>query len=327
MQEFCGTLLHFGLIDLGYHGNIFTWNNGRVSDDFVQARLDRASANIGWRDLFPYGRVTHIQSSYSEYTPLVITTHHPNQLVQKKKISRRFEEKWASHQECKDIIRHAWENATPTGSPMFYLFEKIIRLAFIGWPRTAFGNAKTKLQDKHKALDDLVSSNRPNNLATIKKLKGKINELLYQKELFWRQWSRSIWLKAGNKNTRYFHQRVSQRHQKNHISGIFDAHETWCTSGDDISTIAEDYLQQLFSAIATNNMEMVLASLDRFVTLVMNSTLLQDYTAEEVKHALFQMHPSKSPSPDDMSPFFFQKYWHIMGQDVTKAVLSALCSF
>lgn len=230
----------------------------------------------------------HIQSSYSEYTPLVITTHHPNQLVQKKKIPRRFEEKWASHQECKDIIRHAWENATPTGSPMFYLFEKIIRLAFIGWPRTAFGNAKTKLQDKHKALDDLVSSNRPNNLATIKKLKGKINELLYQKELFWRQWSRSIWLKAGNKNTRYFHQRVSQRHQKNHISGIFDAHETWCTSEDDIYTIAEDYLQQLFSAIATNNMEMVLASLDRFVTLAMNSTLLQDYTAEEVKHALFQ---------------------------------------
>lgn len=60
MQEFCGTLLHYGLIDLGYHENIFTWNNGRVSDDFVQARLDRASANIGWRDLFPYGRVTHI---------------------------------------------------------------------------------------------------------------------------------------------------------------------------------------------------------------------------------------------------------------------------
>lgn len=29
MQEFRSTLLHFGLIDLGYTGNIFTWDNGR----------------------------------------------------------------------------------------------------------------------------------------------------------------------------------------------------------------------------------------------------------------------------------------------------------
>ena len=36
------------------------------------------------------------------------------------------------------------------------------------------------------------------------------------------------------------------------------------------------------------------------------------------------MHPSKSPRPDGMSPFFFQKFWHIVGPDVTKVVLSVL---
>ena len=50
------------------------------------------------------------------------------------------------------------------------------------------------------------------------------------------------------------------------------------------------------------------------------------YSSEEVKQALFQMHPSKSPKPDGMPPFFFQKYWHIVGQDVTIAVLSVLNS-
>ena len=38
------------------------------------------------------------------------------------------------------------------------------------------------------------------------------------------------------------------------------------------------------------------------------------------------MHPSKSPRPDGMSPFFFQKFWHIIGPDVTKVVLSVLHS-
>ena len=46
----------------------------------------------------------------------------------------------------------------------------------------------------------------------------------------------------------------------------------------------------------------------RRFTTEMNNFLLQSYTAEEVRQALFQMHPSKSPVPDGMSPFFFQKF-------------------
>ena len=47
---------------------------------------------------------------------------------------------------------------------------------------------------------------------------------------------------------------------------------------------------------------------------------------DEVKRALFHMHPSKSPGSDGMSPFFFQKYWHRMGNDVTTAIFSVLNS-
>ena len=39
---------------------------------------------------------------------------------------------------------------------------------------------------------------------------------------------------------------------------------------------------------------------------------------------MFQMHPSKTPRLDGMSHFFFQKFWHIVGQDVTTTVLSIL---
>ena len=65
-------------------------------------------------------------------------------------------------------------------------------------------------------------------------------------------------------------------------------------------------------------------SVDRLVTLDMNRQLLQAYTPAEIKKTLFQMHLSKSLGPDGMSPFFFQKFWHIVGKDVIRAVLSIL---
>lgn len=58
----------------------------------------------------------------------------------------------------------------------------------------------------------------------------------------------------------------------------------------------------------------------------MKISLLEEFTNDEVKTTLFQMHTTKAPSPDGMNPLFFQHYWHIVGSDVSRAVIDCLNS-
>ncbi|KAL0355952.1 UNVERIFIED_CONTAM: putative mitochondrial protein [Sesamum radiatum] len=62
----------------------------------------------------------------------------------------------------------------------------------------------------------------------------------------------------------------------------------------------------------------------RRVTEHMRQELLQPYTTEEVSKALSQMASLKSPGPDGIPPFIFQKYWHIVRNDVISSTLSFL---
>ena len=98
----------------------------------------------------------------------------------------------------------------------------------------------------------------------------------------------------------------------------------WQTDEGRVSAIAERYYADLFKAQSHTNMDRVLEDVDKVVTDEMVGSLNQPYSEEDERRALFSMHPSKSPGPDGMFPFFFQKFWHIVGLDVTMTMLSVL---
>lgn len=52
--------------------------------------------------------------------------------------------------------------------------------------------------------------------------------------------------------------------------------------------------------------------------------LLADFTPQEVKDAVFAIHPDKAPGADGLNAGFFQHYWDIIGQDVMSSCLSWL---
>ena len=58
----------------------------------------------------------------------------------------------------------------------------------------------------------------------------------------------------------------------------------------------------------------------------MNDSLTKVFIAQEIRMALFQMHPTKAPGPNGMLAIFYQKYWNIVSPDVTNMVLNVLNS-
>ena len=218
--------------------------------------------------------------------------------------------------------------AIPNGSPMSQLFEKIkiCRMKLMAWSREAFGNTRHRLEEKQKVLEEMAGMGYGENIEQINTMHSKINELLHQEEVFQRQRSRAIWLPTGDKNTNFFHNRASQRRWKNQIDGLMDENGVWRTEEQHMGRIAEEYFQRIFSTSYSTNVDEVITAMDRVVSEEMNQKLLRPFSREQVRKACFQMHPSKSPRLDGMSPFFFQKYWHIVGGNVTKAVLLVLNS-
>ena len=71
--------------------------------------------------------------------------------------------------------------------------------------------------------------------------------------------------------------------------------------------VASAYFDNLFQAGVEDQMEKCLNAVQCMVTDDMREFLSSEFTAEEVKVALFQMGPTKAPQPDGMNALFLSK--------------------
>ncbi|XP_024177965.2 uncharacterized protein LOC112183883 [Rosa chinensis] len=135
-------------------------------------------------------------------------------------------------------------------------------------------------------------------------LTAKLEGLLAEEDVYWKQRSKVTWLADGDRNTKFFHRKASNRRAKNRLTGLFDYNGVWHDTSQGMEDVVLHYFSSMFKSNDINSIHMrnVVGLLQPKVTADMNFDLCAPYSALEIRAALFQMYPTKAPGPDVKDP-------------------------
>jgi hypothetical protein len=144
--------------------------------------------------------------------------------------------------------------------------------------------------------------------------------MLYREEMLWLQRSRVAWLREGDRNTKFFHQRAAWRARKNRIRKLRRGDGEWVHDKEEMKGMVNDYFRTLYEKDENVDPQVITGLFEHCVTNDINDGLCKPFTEEEIGNALFQIGPLKAPGPDGFPARFFQRNWGIIKEDVVSAV-------
>lgn len=110
---------------------------------------------------------------------------------------------------------------------------------------------------------------------------------------------------------------MRRRRQNNQIRRLKNEQGIWINQGAELDSLMVNHFKEIFKSYP-GNVILVIECLQRKISESQNNLLVRRVTLEEVKAAMFDMKPDKSPGLDGMNPGFFQHFWDILGIDIVK---------
>ena len=223
----------------------------------------------------------------------------------------RFENMWLKVEGFKDLVHSWWQGIEVGGSASYKLASKMkeIKQKLKVWNREVFGKLDC---NKSLALQQVEFWDRKESERILiveetelkKEAKENYRKWVLMEETYWRQLSREIWLKEGDRNTGFFHRMTSAHHRNNSLERI-KINGEWLLEEQEIregianafhNMLSEDMGWKadigrlLFDQISQQEAE----NLERF------------FTEDEIHAALMEMNGDKASGPDGFTMAFWQ---------------------
>lgn len=231
-----------GLWEIQHRGYKLSWHGIR-NNDLVQCRLDRSVANQAWLSLFPSESARYLLKGCSDHSPVM---NFLDGVEWRKKAMFKYDQRWITREGFVDTVRRSW---TSGATGQLELMQKVsqCRTAISHWKKLAKPNSAIRIQELHHRLEE--ASHRTLYIpGELTQLRMELNEEYYNEEIFWKQKSRLDWLKAGDRNTRFFHATTKNRRAQNHIHSLIDEEGKEWFEENDLGRVAEVYFRSLFAS-------------------------------------------------------------------------------
>uniref|UniRef100_A0A803Q5F6 CCHC-type domain-containing protein n=1 Tax=Cannabis sativa TaxID=3483 RepID=A0A803Q5F6_CANSA len=276
-----------GGVDLGCTGNFFTWSNGRSLPNLVKERLDRAICDPEWIIQYPKAGVKSLVIKESDHAPVMLDLLFDRERV---KAPFRYLDAWSRDASCKVIIKEAWDIVVH-GIKSFELVSKLenTRRSLSKWNRTHFGMCKEKLKALNRLLLE-VQQRTPSdvNLKLEADIILEMEEVETRQAEIWKQKSRELWYKDGDRNTRFFHAATVIKRKRNFIETITPDGLEWISGRNAVGNYFRD---KFISVLSSSSPLLLLQHLIRPLISWECTSDLMVFMPYEIKEVVWSMHP------------------------------------
>lgn len=159
----------------------------------------------------------------------------------------------------------------------------------------------------------------------LKSLEVEHKQHLLIEEQSWRLKSRAVWLKTGDKNTKFFHKFAFGRRSANAIWHIEENGNT-IHSTENIKTATVNFFGELYERKDVVGIEAQLEFIDQYPRMMEEEDLnkmKERVGPDEIRGVLKSFVADKSPGPDGWTPDFFLHFYEDFIMEITDMVEEA----
>ncbi len=287
----------------------------------AKSRIDRALVTEGWLHCWPMCKQYVQRREVSDHCALMIKS------LDKDWGPKPFRsiDAWLSEKDFVGMVEERWKSYEVQGDVITGLKEKLklLKADLKVWNKEVFGNLNSikssilqeieiyDCQDNRGHVDESERQARTDLARRLWETDRKIESLTRQK-------ARTNWFKHGDSCSRFFHSSLRWRRLRNEVKGV-EVGGLWCEEPSTVRKEAKILFETRFKA--TKDFGVRLDGVE-FKTLTTEESLrmIEAFSEEEVKEAVWQCEGSKSPGPDGFNFNFIKKNWKHLKVDFIAAI-------
>ena len=296
-------------------GGTFTWSNSR--EVASKARLDRFLFSPDWEDKFPTVCQRRMSRLLSDHFPIVLE----GGSFHRGRRPFRFENMWLKDEGFVERVRSWWESYHVHGAPSFVLANKLklLKNDLKKWNVEVFGNVEERGKQLWKDLSVLVTIEDSRGLTEEEKLeleriRGELEKASLLEEICWRQKSRVLCIREGDRNTKFFHRIANSHRRFNSIDRLMVDGEL-SSDPEAIAECISRFYRQLYSENVTHRPVLDDVEFSR-ISEEDALWLERPFDEDEVFGVINGFNGDKAPGPDGFSMAFFQPCWSVLKKEI-----------